>query len=165
MKDLIFYSFLLLVLSCKKEEKIYYPDGTPKYLNEWKNNVLNINRYDSKGNLILKGKFKDSEFIDTLYIYEEDDNESFIQIDSSDSNLFFYGTYIAKYSTGKIAKKAPLRFEKGHNLDSILSSSKSFGKEFLYNPKGVLVRETDYKIIGDSSVIIDEKIYDPILMK
>ncbi|MBB6329598.1 hypothetical protein HNP24_000548 [Chryseobacterium sediminis] len=166
MRKLMFYIFLLIFFSCKKNETIYYPDGKPKYINEWKNHILNIKRYDSKGNLIFRGKFKDSRLIDTLYIYDDnDDNETFIKMNDSISNNFFYGTYITKYSTGKITKISPLRFKKGNDLDSILNSSRSYGKEILYNPDGILARETHYKIIGDSSILVSEKIYDEKLKK
>ncbi|WP_345988315.1 hypothetical protein AAEU33_14530 [Chryseobacterium sp. Chry.R1] len=158
-----FYSSIfLLFFSCKKEERIYYSNGKPKYINTWKNDIFFINRYNTKGNLVLVAKFKNNQLIDTIFVYDQDDY--FIKVDSSDYK-YFYGSYISHYSTGNISKISPLRFRKGKDLDSILGSSKLFGKETLYNPEGKLARETYYKIINDSSVIINEKIYDQTLMK
>lgn len=151
------FAFFFL-FSCKKEEKIYYSNGKPKYINVWDGNILKVNRYDENGNLLLIGKYKDNQLVDTVFVYGQEDNY-FIKIDSSYKN-FFYGTYVSEYSTAKIAKISLLRFEKGKDIDSILGSSLLYGKEVVYEPNGKLARESHYKIIGDSSIKVSEKIYD-----
>lgn len=159
MKYILIFLLFLCLIACKKEEKIYYPEGNPKYINERQGNILNINRYDKQGNLIFKGKFKDFQLIDTLYVYDESDDESFIKMNNSDES-YFYGTYILKYPNGKIAKVSNLRFKKGIDLDSVIGSSKLIGKEIIYNQSGNVARETIYKIVNDSSVVTNENVYD-----
>ena len=110
MKKILVYILLLSSLSCKKSENIYYDNGKPKYINIWDEDFLKINRYDRQGNLLFKGKYKDQQLFDTIYVFDKGDN-FIIKIDSSKGN-YFYGTMISKYSTGKDAKISHLRFKK-----------------------------------------------------
>jgi hypothetical protein len=158
MKKILVYILLLLVLSCKKNENKYYDNGKPKYINIWENNFLKVSRYDRQGNLLFKGKYKDQQLFDTIYVFDKEDNY-IIKIDSSKGN-YFYGTILLKYSTGKDAKISHLRFKKNSNIDSIFASSLLFGKEVIFSPNGNLAKEAYYKIVGDSSILIDEKNYD-----
>lgn len=154
---LLIFAFFCL-FSCKKEEKIYYSNGKPKYINVWDGNILKVNRYDENGDLLFVGNYRDNQLVDTVFVYGQEDNY-FIKIDSSYKN-FFYGTYISEYSTGKSAKISLLRFKKSKDIDSILASSLLYGKEVVYEPNGKLARETHYKIVGDSSIKMSEKIYN-----
>lgn len=153
--------FLLLILaSCKKEEKKYFEDGSVKYIYILDEDVRNFKRFDEKGNLLFVGKLKNNQLIDTLFAYGQED-DFIIKIDSSDRD-YFYGKYVSKYSTGKDAKISLLRFNKGLDIDSIISSSLLFGKETVYLPNGKKARETFYKIEGNTSKILFENIYDSL---
>ena len=134
MKATIICFLLLLLISCKKEEKKFFEDGKIKYINIWDDNILNFKRFDEKGVLLFVGKFKDNQLIDTLFAHGQQD-DFIIKIDSSDNN-YSYGTFISKYSTGKNAKVSLLRFNKGGDIDSIISSALLFGKEVVYFPNG-----------------------------
>lgn len=157
MKYLLLFFCLSVLTSCRKNRVVYYDNGKPKYVNTWQNGILKFSRYDKEGKLLFEGKFKDQQLVDTLNIYDDSDNDTFVKIDSSD-NTFFYGTFIAKYSHGKIAKFSLLRFEKGEDIDSIINSSVLYGKEELYTPDGKLDAVRYYKIVGDSSIKVSDKI-------
>lgn len=158
MKKILVWTLILSSLSCKKSENIYYDNGKPKYVNIWDDDFLKVSRYDRHGNLLFKGKYKDQELFDTIYVFDKADNY-IIKIDSSKGN-YFYGTMLSKYSTGKDAKISHLRFKKNSDIDSIFASSLLLGKEVIFSPNGNLAKEAYYKIVGDSSVLINEKIYD-----
>lgn len=159
MKILFLYlALVLFLISCNKEEKVYFDNGNIKYINILEKDILHFKRFDRKGNLIFTGKFKNNQLIDTLTIYE-DGIKGIEKIDSAD-NKYFYSTLISKYSTGKITKISLLRYTKNVEIDSVLFSPKLFGKEILYNPNGELAWERIYKIKGKSSDVVFEQIYD-----
>ena len=73
MKKISIYILLLLSISCKKTEKTYYDNGKPKYINIWEDDFLKVNRYDREGNLLFKGKYKDLQLIDTVFVFNKKD--------------------------------------------------------------------------------------------
>lgn len=81
---LIIISSVFLIKSCTKE------------------NDLSYSIYDKNGFIKADGKFKGDQFIDTIYVYKEKDNDiyndhfdTFIILDSSKSS-YFYGTEIVE---------------------------------------------------------------------
>lgn len=157
----VYILILFFFISCKKEEIVYFDDGKIKYIKIIENGVLHFRRFDQEGNIAFIGKFKDSQLIDTLFARDQD-FDYIVKIDSSDYE-FFYGTYISKYSTGKISKISPLRYTKSLEIDSILSSPLFFGKEEIYKPDGEKGRERYYEINGKVSEVVTERIYDESL--
>ncbi len=157
----VYILILFFFISCKKQHIEYFDDGKIKYIKTTENGILHFRRFDQEGNVAIMGKFKDKQLIDTLFARDQDFNY-IVKIDSSD-NEFIYGTYISKYSTGKISKISPLRYTKSLEIDSILSSPLLFGKEKLYKPDGEKGRERYYEINGKASELVTERIYDESL--
>ncbi|SRR5690606_4716452 len=159
-RTLVLFLIYFFLISCKKEDKVYFENGNIKYLNVLDEDILNFKRFDEEGNLLFVGRFKNNQLIDTLFAYGQKD-DFMIKIDSSDKD-YFYGKYVSKYSTGQDAKVSLLRFNKGLDIDSIISSSLLFGKEVVYLPNGKKAKEAYYKIEGNTSQKIFEKNYDTL---
>lgn len=163
-KKIFILTILLFLVCCKKQKtKILYPDSDKvKYFVEDKKEYNLIKEYDKNGNLIMQSKFKNNQFIDSIYYYG--DIDYFIKIDSSDKD-FFYGTQIVKYLSGRNAYIGTKRFTKNKNFITSYESRKKYNKEETYKEDGRLRTLALYKIIGDSSILVSEKIYDEKLKK
>ncbi len=162
-KIFILNIFLFLVCCEKQETKILYPNSDKvKFFVESKKSYNQIKEYDKNGNLIMLSKFKDNQFIDSIYYYG--DIDYFIKIDSANKD-FFYGTQIVKYFSGKNAYIGTKRFTKNKNFITSYESRKKYGKEDTFEEDGRLRTSALYKIIGDSSILVSEKIYDDKLEK
>ncbi len=160
-KKLYYFLISFFLISCKKEEKVYFDDGKVKYLNTMDKGILNFKRFDREGNLMFVGRFSKSQLIDTLFIFDQEGFDHFVKIDSSDNN-YFYGTFLSKYSTGAYAEVSLMRFNKGLDIDSVIGSSLLYGKKVIYKPDGSIGSERIYEIQGNSSKIVRETIYDSI---
>ncbi len=158
MKNLLIFVIFLVAFSCEKEKQIVNRN-TNQQNTMLTDSIKNFTKFDSKGNLLFTGKFQKDKLVDTLFIYSNNTLDFIVKIDSSDKN-YVYGTYISKYSSGKNAKISFLRFEKGANIDSVISSSLLYGKETIYKPNGLKSAERWYEIHEKTSVLVKEKTYD-----
>lgn len=126
-----------------------------------KNNDLSYSIYDKNGFIKADGKFKKDQFIDTIYVYKENDNDiyndhfdTFIIIDSSNSN-YFYGTEIVEEKkTHKLFSKGMYRFKKSSNPKECYQSRLKTGYFEFHNIDGSLNSKKLYQIKGDSSYVI-----------
>lgn len=90
MKKLIIFVFLSLI-GCEKvyNRKVFDDDNKLKNVYEIKGDIITIYDYATNGKLMMKLKFKQDQFIDTIYYY--DFKNHFITIDSS-KGKYYYGT-------------------------------------------------------------------------
>lgn len=126
-----------------------------------KENNFSYSIYDTNGFIKADGKFKGDQFIDTIYVYKEKDNDiyndhfdTFIIIDSSKNN-YFYGTEIVEEKkTHKLFSKGTYRFKKSSNPQECYQSKLKTGYFEFHNIDGSLNSKKLYKIKGDSSYVI-----------
>lgn len=126
-----------------------------------KKNNLFYSIYDKNGFVKADGKFKRDQFIDTIYIYKEKDNDiyndhfdTFIIIDSSSSN-YFYGTErVEEKNTHKLFSKGVYRFKKSTDPEECYQSKLRTGYFEFHNIDGSLNSKKLYQIKGDSSYLI-----------
>ena len=127
-----------------------------------KENDLTYSIYDKNGFIKADGKFKRDQFIDTIYIYKEKDNDiyndhfdTFIIIDSSKNN-YFYGTEIVEEKkTHKLFSKGVYRFKKSSDPQKCYQSKLKTGYFEFHNIDGSLHSKKLYQIKGDSSYVIN----------
>jgi len=127
-----------------------------------KENDLSYSIYDKNGFIKAEGKFKRDQFIDTIYVYKEKDNDiyndhfdTFIIIDSSKSN-YFYGTEIVEEKkTHKLFSKGVCRFKKSYDPQKCYRSKLKTGYFEFHNIDGSLHSKKLYQIKGDSSYVIN----------
>ncbi|MGE8431445.1 hypothetical protein [Chryseobacterium joostei] len=144
-----------ILLSCKEKvgtEKIVGPDGKLKYIYERRENVTTIFDYAKDGKLMMKLKFKQDQFIDTIYYYDFDTH--YTVIDSS-KGKYFYGTQVLLFANGKYGYKGTYRFTKNTNPKEAFKSMLNFGQHTTYNTDGNIKEQLEFKIIGDSSYVIN----------
>jgi hypothetical protein len=142
---LLLIFFLFLIKSCTKKSDFSY------------------NIYDKNGFIKADGKFKGDQFIDTIYLYKENDADiyndhfdTFIIIDSSMNN-FFYGTQIVEEkNTHKLFSKGIYRFKKTSSPQKSYQSKLKTGYFEFYNIDGSLNSKKLYQIKGDSSYVITQ---------
>jgi len=122
---------------------------------------LSYHIYDKNGFIKAEGKFKGNQFIDTIYVYKENDNDiyndhfdTFIIIDSSKNN-YFYGTEIVEEKNShKLFSKGVYRFKKSSNPKESYNSKLKTGLFVFFNRNGSVHSKKIYQIKGDSSYII-----------
>ncbi|MDH6252588.1 hypothetical protein M2347_002315 [Chryseobacterium sp. H1D6B] len=135
---------LFLMKSCAKKENLSY------------------NIYDKNGFIKADGQFKRDQFVDTIYVYKEKDNDiyndhfdTFIIIDSSKDN-YFYGTEIVEEkNTHKLFSKGIYRFRKSSDPKECYKSRLKTGYFEFHNIDGSLNSKKLYQIRGDSSYIVE----------
>ncbi|WP_225689781.1 hypothetical protein [Chryseobacterium tagetis] len=123
-----------------------------------KESDMSYSIYDKNGFIKADGKFKADQFIDTIYVYKEKDNDIyddhfdvFIIIDSSKNN-YFYGTEIVEEKkTHKLFSKGLYRFKKSSNPQKCYQSKLKTGYFEFHNIDGSLHSKELYQIKGDSS--------------
>ncbi len=74
MKIILFIFSGLFFLGCKEtvqREKIYGKDHILKNVYEKKGDMITIFDYATNGKLMMKLKFKQDQFIDTIYYYDQ----------------------------------------------------------------------------------------------
>jgi len=131
-----------------------------------KENDLSYHIYDKNGFIKADGKFKENQFIDTIYVYKEKDNDiyndhfdTYIIIDSAKDN-YFYGTEIVEEkNTHKLFSKGIYRFKKSSDPKECYHSKLKTGYFEFHNNDGSLNSKRLYKIIKDSSVLVNEENY------
>lgn len=151
---LLFFLILLSIISCKpkeREEKIYGPDNKLKYIYKINGDIKTIFDYAKDGKLMMKLKFKQDQFIDTIHYYDEDIHYTII--DSSDGK-YFYGTQVLMLDKVHYGYKGTYRFRKNNDPKKAFASQIKFGKHATYNIDGSIREQLDFKIIGDSSYIV-----------
>lgn len=117
--------------------------------------------YDKNGFIKADGKFKEDQFIDTIYVYKERDNDiyndhfdTFIIIDSLEGN-YFYGTEIVEEKkTHKLFSKGKYRFKKSSDPQKSYQSKLKVGYFEFHNTDGSLHSKKLYQIKGDSSYLV-----------
>ncbi|MCS3871231.1 hypothetical protein J3D55_004147 [Chryseobacterium ginsenosidimutans] len=135
---------LFLIKSCTEKNDLSYPI------------------YDKNGFIKADGKFKRDQFIDTIYVYKEKDNDvyndhfdTFIKIDSSKDN-YFYGTEtVEEKNTHKLFSKGIYRFKKSSDPKECYQSKLKTGYFEFHNIDGSLYSKKQYKIKGDSSYVVE----------
>lgn len=136
---------LLLMRSCTKKSDLSY------------------SIYDKNGFIKTDGKFRGDQFIDTIYVYKEKDDDiyndhfdTFIKIDSSNAN-YFYGTEIVEEkNTHKLFSKGIYRFRKYSDPKKCYQSRLKTGYFNFYNVDGSLHSKELYQIKEDSSYLVKE---------
>lgn len=150
----LFLIALFVIVSCKpkeREEKIYGPDDKLKYIYKIKGDVKTIFDYAKDGKLMMKLKFKQDQFIDTIYYYDFDDH--YLTIDSSDGK-YFYGKQILMLDKTHYGYTGYYRFRKNNNPKKAFESQLKYGKHTTYSVDGSIREQLEFKIIGDSSFVI-----------
>jgi hypothetical protein len=135
MKFLIIISSFFLIYSCSSKIELPYQI------------------YDKNGFIIAEGKFKKDQFVDTIYIYKEKDEdiyndhfETFIKIDSS-KDAYFYGTQIMEEkNTHKLFSKGVYRFRKSFLPKKCYASKLEIGTFVFYNRDGSIHSKKVYPI-------------------
>ncbi len=128
-----------------------------------KENDISYSIYDKNGFIKADGKFQKDQFIDTIYIYKEKDNDiyndhfdTFIKIDSS-NDIYFYGTEIVEEkNTHKLFSKGIYRFKKSFNPKECYQSKLRTGYFVFFNRDGSLNSKKFYQIKGDSSYVLEK---------
>ena len=127
-----------------------------------KKNDLSYHIYDKNGFVKADGKFNGDQFIDTIYVYKEKDNDiyndhfdTFIIIDSSKNN-YFYGTEIVEEKKShKLFSKGAYRFKKSPDPYECYQSKLKTGYFEFHNIDGSLHSKKFYQIKRDSSYVIE----------
>ncbi|ASW73700.1 hypothetical protein IQ37_19735 [Chryseobacterium piperi] len=117
--------------------------------------------YDKSDFVKADGRFKEDQFIDTIYVYKEKDNDiyndhfdTFIIIDSS-RNKYFYGTEtVEEKNTHNLFSKGVYRFKKSSDPQECYQSKLKTGYFEFYNIDGSLHSKKLYQIKGDSSYVV-----------
>lgn len=160
MKIILFIFLSFFCLGCKEKiqrKKVYDKHHNLKNVYEIKGDIITIYDYATNGKLMMKLKFKQDQFIDTIYYY--DFKNHFITIDSS-KGKYFYGTETVILNNGKYGYKGGLRFKKNTSPQIASQSRLRFGRHVGANEDGSINDDIDFKIIGDSSYIYDVRIKD-----
>lgn len=129
-----------------------------------KKNNLSYSMYDKAGFIKAEGKFKGDQFIDTIYVYKEKDNDiyndhfdTFIIIDSSNGNYFYGIEIVEEKNTHKLFSKGRYRFKKLSDPEKSYQSKLKTGYFEFYNIDGSLHSKELYQIKGDSSYVVNNK--------
>ncbi|MCC2590028.1 hypothetical protein [Chryseobacterium sp. MFBS3-17] len=137
-------------MNCQDKEKIikHFPDGRINYIieKEGANNL--ITSYEGNPTALMKLKFKDDHFLDTIYYFEKNTPE-FIVIDSL-SGPYFYGTYYSMYDDKRIQEQGSYRFKRNVDFKKVISSMLPIGNHYRYNENGSVLEETQVVIRNDS---------------
>ncbi|WP_345988313.1 hypothetical protein AAEU33_14525 [Chryseobacterium sp. Chry.R1] len=153
MRNILLSYILLLLIGCTKKEnykKVFSPDNRLKQMYTTKGDIITIYDYAKDGKLMMKLKFKQDQFIDTIYYYDQ--KQHYITIDSS-KGKYFYGTHVLFLDNGKLGYKGPLRFKKNISPQIAFKSLLRFGRHTGYNEDESINDDLIFKIIGDSSYV------------
>jgi hypothetical protein len=150
MRKIVLILLLIMFVGCNKKshiKKIFDTDHKLSNIYETKGDITTIYDYAKNGKLMMKLKFKQDQFIDTIYYY--DFSHHFITIDSS-KGKYFYGTEITLLDNGKFGYKGALRFKKNIDPSIAAKSRLRFGRHTSYNEDGSINDDLHFEIIGDS---------------
>lgn len=161
MKNIVVLIFALIVsIGCKEKKqttRIVDSQGKLKYIYEDIGDIKMIYDYNKNGALMMKLKFKQDQFIDTIYYYDFKDDKDvkshIVKIDSS-QRWYFYGTEYILLNNGKYGFKGALRFKKNADPMNAAKSQIGFGKHTYYNLDGTINEQREYVIHNDSSYVI-----------
>lgn len=124
-------------------------------------NDLSYSIYDKNGFIKADGKFKKDEFIDTIYVYKEKDDDiyndhfdTFIIIDSSDNNYVYGKEIVEEKNTHKLFSKGMYRFKRSSKPKECYQSKLKTGYFEFYNIDGSINSKRLYQIKGDSSYMV-----------
>lgn len=124
---------------------------------------LSLHIYDKNGFIKLDGKFRNDQFVDTIYVYKEKDNDiyndhfdTFIKIDSSNDRYFYGVEIVQEKNTNKLFSEGLYRFKKMKDPKKSYESKLKTGYFRFYNIDGSLHSKKLYRIKEDSSYVVED---------